>query len=151
MANRTPANSGRRRRSVPASWFYLHVHTRSTTAPGTINARAYAAICRAQLAAADGDAEHGNEKRRSRRTRQQTRRWPAAEGWPAAARRSGGGGGRVRAPGSVGGGVEWRHGKRGPRWGPSREKKKEKKTETKSVRGWTRTRKSVRIFGPFSG
>src|SRR4051812_3289950 len=125
MANRTPANSGRRRRSVPASWFYLHVHTRSTTAPGTINARAYAAICRAQLAAADGDAEHGNGKRRSRRTRQQTRRWPAAEGWPAAARRSGGGGGgRVRAPGSVGGGVEWRHGKRGPRWGPSREKRK---------------------------
>src|SRR4051812_2754376 len=93
MANRTPANSGRRRRSVPASWFYLHVHTRSTTAPGTINARAYAAICRAQLEAADGDAEHGNGKRRSRRTRQQTRRWPAAEGWPAAARRSGGGGG----------------------------------------------------------
>src|SRR3954471_4356831 len=99
MANRTPANSGRRRRSVPASWFYLHVHTRSTTAPGTINACAYAAICRAQLAAADGDAKHGNGKRAARQTRQQTRRWPATEGWPVAARRSGGGGGRVRAPG----------------------------------------------------
>src|SRR4051812_32916803 len=92
MANRTPANSGRRRRSVPASWFYLHVHTRSTTAPGTINACAYAAICRAQLAAADGDAKHGNGKRAARRTRQQTRRWPATEGWPAAARRSSSGG-----------------------------------------------------------
>src|SRR3954469_21276759 len=32
------------------------------------------ATCRAQLAAADGDAEHGNGKRAARRTRQQTRR-----------------------------------------------------------------------------
>src|SRR4051812_31884438 len=32
---------------------------------------------------------------------------------------------------------------------PTREKRK--KTETESVRGWTTTRKSVRIFGPFSG
>src|SRR3954471_14357732 len=31
-----------------------------------------------------------------------------------------------------------------------KEKKRKKKTETESVRGWTPFRKSVRIFGPFS-
>src|SRR3954471_1760882 len=51
-------------------------------------------ICRAQLAATDRDAEHGNGKRAARRTRQQTRRRTATKGWPAAARRSGGGGRR---------------------------------------------------------
>src|SRR3954468_9572960 len=122
MANRTPANSERRRRSVPASWFYLHVHTRSTTAPGTINARAYAAICRAQLAAADGDAEHGNGKRRSRRTRQQMRRWPAAAAVCV----------RARQEGDGGGGLGCVHGNRGQGWGPpfiwpSREKRKKVK------------------------
>ena len=30
-------------------------------------------------------------------------------------------------------------------------KEKKKKTETETVRGWTPFRKSVRIFGPFSG
>src|SRR3954451_7410238 len=112
-AKRTPASSGRRQRSVPVAWFYLHVHTQSTTAPGTINARAYAAICRAQMAAADGDAEHGNGKRRSRRTRQQTRRRTATEGWPAAAGRSGGGDvrqERVRQGGDGGGGLGCVHG-----------------------------------------